>query len=43
MKIAAELCISPMTVITHRRNLLRRTGMKNAVELMRYASEMGWV
>ncbi|MBX2981416.1 MAG: PAS domain-containing protein [Flavobacteriales bacterium] len=42
-KIAAELCISPMTVITHRRNLLRRTGMKNAVELMRYASEMGWV
>lgn len=40
--IADEMCISPMTVNTHRRNLLDRTGMKNAAELVRHAMELGW-
>lgn len=40
--IADEMCISPMTVSTHRRNLLDRTGMKNSAELVRYAMELGW-
>ncbi|MEO7081694.1 MAG: LuxR C-terminal-related transcriptional regulator [Flavobacteriales bacterium] len=41
--IAIELCISPLTVDTHRRNLLQRTGLKNSAELMRHASAVGWV
>lgn len=41
--IAEELCISPMTVGTHRRNILQRTGLKNAAELVRHASAVGWV
>ena len=41
--IADDLYISPMTVATHRRNLLQRTGMKNTAELVKHASEAGWV
>lgn len=41
--IAEELSISPMTVGTHRRNLLLRTGLKNSAELVRHASAVGWV
>lgn len=41
--IAVELNISPMTVGTHRRNILQRTGMRNTAELMRHASAVGWV
>ena len=41
--IAEDLCISPMTVATHRRNLLRRTGVRNTAELIRHASAVGWV
>lgn len=41
--IAAERRISPMTVGTHRRNILQRTGMRNTAELMRHASAVGWV
>ncbi len=41
--IAEDLCISPMTVATHRRNLLRRTGVRNTAELIRHASAAGWV
>ena len=41
--IAEDLCISPMTVTTHRRNLLRRTGVRNTAELIRHASAAGWV
>jgi DNA-binding CsgD family transcriptional regulator len=32
-QIADTLCISPNTVHTHRRNLLRKTGSKNMLEL----------
>ncbi len=42
-KIADELCISPLTVVTHRRNLLHRTGLKNVAQLIRHASALGWV
>ena len=41
--IAEELCISTMTVSTHRRNILQRTGLKNSADLVRYASAVGWV
>ena len=41
--IAEDLCISPMTVATHRRNLIQRTGMKNTAELVKHASTLGWI
>ena len=41
--IADELCISTTTVSTHRRNILRRTGLKNSAELVRHATAVGWV
>ncbi len=41
--IAIELNISPMTVGTHRRNILQRTGMRNTPELIRHATAVGWV
>lgn len=40
--IAAELDISQHTVNTHRRNLLERTGSRNAAELVRLSVERGW-
>lgn len=40
---AEALNISPYTVDTHRRNLLRRTGLNSMVELARVARELGWV
>lgn len=42
-RIAEELHISVHTVNTHRRNLLERTGLENTAELVRMASEAGWV
>jgi len=36
-EIAAHLNNSPMTVITHRKNLLRKLGVKNTAGLIRYA------
>lgn len=42
-RIAEELHISVHTVNTHRHNLLDRTGLKNTAELVRMASETGWL
>lgn len=42
-QIAEDLFISTLTVNTHRRNLLERTGARNVAELMRMASQQGWV
>lgn len=36
-EIGDRLCISPMTVNTHRRNLMRKLGVKNALGLVKYA------
>jgi DNA-binding NarL/FixJ family response regulator len=36
-EIGDQLCISPMTVNTHRRNLMRKLGVKNALGLVKYA------
>lgn len=42
-EIAAALNISVLTVSTHRRNLLLRTGTHNTPELVHQAIEQGWV
>lgn len=42
-QIASELGLSTLTVNTHRRNLLKRTGLKNTAELIKRAAEEGWV
>lgn len=42
-RIGQELFISVHTVNAHRRNLLKRTGLRNSAELMRKATEQGWV
>lgn len=41
--IAAELHIAPSTVDVHRRNLMRKLGLHNVVELTRYAIRNGLV
>lgn len=41
--IAEALGISLHTVNAHRRNLLQRTGKANTAQLMRHASQQGWV
>ncbi len=41
--IALQLNISLHTVNTHRKNLLQRTGMPNALALIAMAKEQGWV
>lgn len=41
--IAEELFISERTVETHRKNMLRKTGSKSMVGLMRWAMERGMV
>lgn len=42
-EIAQKLNNSPMTIITHRKNLLRKLGLKNTAGLIRYAVEHGLV
>ncbi len=42
-RIADELNISLHTVNTHRKNLLQRTGLPNAMALVALAKEQGWV
>ena len=42
-EIAAHLCISPRTVENHRSNITRKLGMRNQVELLRYAAQFGLV
>ena len=42
-EIADMLCISPETVATHRKRIIRKTGCKNIVELMSFALDQGWI
>lgn len=42
-EIAVELCISPFTVETHRKNLLSKTNTKNVGQLIAKAIREGWV
>lgn len=42
-EIAAELFISPETVSTHRKNLLRKTNARNTSEMITMAIRKGWV
>jgi two-component system NarL family response regulator len=42
-EIGAELNISPATVDVHRRNLMRKLGLHNAVDLTKYAIRNGLV
>ncbi len=42
-EIAAKLNNSPMTIITHRKNLLRKLGVKNTAGLIKYAMQNGLV
>jgi DNA-binding NarL/FixJ family response regulator len=43
VEIAAKLNNSPMTIITHRKNLLRKLGVKNTAGLIKYAMQNGLV
>lgn len=38
-EIAETLCISPLTVETHRKNIFRKTGTNNALSLVKWAYE----
>jgi len=38
-EIGEQLFLSPLTVVTHRKNLLSKLGLKNKVELTRFAFE----
>ncbi|HAP02401.1 MAG TPA: DNA-binding response regulator [Bacteroidetes bacterium] len=40
-EIAVKLNNSPMTIITHRKNILRKLGVKNTAGLIKYAMESG--
>lgn len=42
-EIARKLNNSPMTIITHRKNLLRKLGVKNTAGLVKYAVQNGLV
>lgn len=43
IQIAGDLNISVHTVNSHRKNILKKLGLKSPTELIIYASEMGWV
>jgi len=40
-EVAEKLTISPRTVETHRANLMRKLGLRNQAELIRYALQRG--
>ena len=40
-EMAEKLFISPRTVETHRANLIKKTGVKNSVELIRKMEKIG--
>ncbi len=42
-QIAGQLCISPLTVDSHRKNLILKTGTKNTASLIKFAVEEGYV
>ena len=39
--IAQQLCLSELTVSTHRRNLMQKLGVHGVAELVRFAHEYG--
>lgn len=41
--VANELYISPKTVENHRTNLMKKLGLKNTVELIRYSARLGLI
>ena len=43
IEISERLFISPRTVETHRANLMRKLGLRNQRELVRFATEKGLV
>ncbi|HEU4718580.1 MAG TPA: response regulator transcription factor [Bacteroidia bacterium] len=42
-EIAEKVFLSPLTIITHRKNILSKLGLKNKVELTRFAMEHGLI
>ncbi|MGV3764186.1 response regulator transcription factor [Parapedobacter sp.] len=42
-EISAALFISPLTVATHRKNILRKTQARSLIELVSIAVEKGWI
>ncbi len=42
-EVAKRLFISPKTVENHRTNLMRKLGLQNTVELVRYAARLGLI
>lgn len=42
-EIADQLFLSPLTVKTHRTNILRKLGLKNSASLISFATQVGWV
>jgi len=42
-EISAALFISPLTVATHRKNILRKTQVRSLIELISLAVEKGWI
>jgi len=42
-RVADELCISPKTVENHRSQIMEKLGLRNSVELGRYAARIGLI
>ncbi|MBN2139850.1 MAG: response regulator transcription factor [Desulfovibrionaceae bacterium] len=42
-EVAAKLSVSPKTVENHRANLMRKLGLQNSVELVRFAARIGLI
>ncbi|MEQ8363869.1 MAG: response regulator transcription factor [Cyclobacteriaceae bacterium] len=42
-EIAKELHLSPMTVETHRKNILLKLGLRNVAGLVKFAFQKGWI
>lgn len=42
-QIAERLFLSPFTVTTHRKNILRKTNTKNMMEALQYCIQKGWI
>jgi len=43
LEIAGKLHLSPLTVETHRKNILLKLGLRNVASLIKYACQEGWV